>query len=380
MSKRAVTVLGEIDPAGLGVVLPHEHLLWDLRCWAREAPLELFERRRVEEPVRLENRGHVLYHPFHYRDNLLQTDVEVAIEELIKFKFAGGGTVCDVTPRMLGRDPWALRRISLAAGVHIVMGSAFYVAASWSEKEKILSAEAIRDSILEEFCAGAACAPGGDETTGRYSGPADASGTGQAPASGPGAVSFETGSLRVKPGILGEVGVSDIENPLERRSLAASAMAQRELGCPLSVHTPIWEKAGNAILDVLENAGADLGKVALCHLDPTMGDAGYADSLAKRGAYIEYDLFDTHIMSFEGAFLPSDNERIAAVTEQIRRGNLERILLSQDTCMKIKLTRWGGHGYAHILENIVPRFLREGLGEAQVDAMLRENPKRFLSW
>jgi phosphotriesterase-related protein len=353
MNKKVVTVLGEIDPAGLGAVLPHEHLLWDLRCWAHEAPVELSERRRVEEPVRLENRGHVVYHPFHYRDNLLQTDVEVAVEELSKFKFAGGGTVCDVTPRMLGRDPGALRRISLAAGVHVVMGSAFYVAGSWSEKDKSLSAEEIRDSLLEEFCGGGTAAPGA------YSG---------------------VGALKVKPGILGEVGVSDIENPLERKSLVAGGMAQRELGCPLSVHTPIWGKAGNAILDILEKAGADLGKVALCHLDPTMGDAGYADSLAKRGAYIEYDLFDTHIMSYEGFFLPSDNERLSAVMEQIRRGNLERILLSNDNCMKIKLTRWGGHGYAHILENIVPRFLREGLTEAQVGTMLRENPKRFLSW
>ena len=67
MNKKVVTVLGEIDPVGLGV--------------------ELSERRRVEE--------------------------------LSKFKFAGGGTVCDVTPRMLGRDPEALRRISLAAGLHV---------------------------------------------------------------------------------------------------------------------------------------------------------------------------------------------------------------------------------------------------------------------
>ena len=347
MNKRVVTVLGDIDPEELGVVLPHEHLLWDLRCWAHEAPLELSERARVEEPVRLENRGHVLYHPFHYHDNLLQTDIGVAVEELNKFRTAGGGAVCDVTPKMIGRDPGALRRISLAAGLHVIMGTAFYVESSWSEEDKNLSVEAIRDSILEEFRTGA---------------------------------STGAGASKVKPGILGEVGVSDIDNPLERKSLVASGMVQSELGCPLSVHTPIWEKTGNAILDILEKAGADIGKVALCHLDPTMGDAGYADSLAKRGAYIEYDLFDTHIMSFEGFFLPSDNDRIAAVLEQIRRGNLERILLSHDNCMKIKLTKWGGNGYAHILENIVPRLLREGLSEAQVDAMLRENPKRFLSW
>ena len=42
--------------------------------------------------------------------------------------------------------------------------------------------------------------------------------------------------------------------------------------------------------------------------------------------------------------------------------------------------RWGGHGYAHILENIVPRLRREGIIEEQIRMILVENPKRFLSW
>ncbi len=345
MKHKVVTVQGEIDPDSVGVALPHEHLLWDLRVWGHEPPTELSERQKMAEPVRLENRGHVVYHPFHYMDNLLQTNVGIAVDEAMRFKLAGGGTICDVTPPMLGRDPPALRRISLDTGLHVVMGSAFYVAGSWSEAEKGLKAEELRDLFLAEFQDG-----------------------------------VSGGGAPIKPGILGEVGVSDIENPLERRSLLASGMAQKELGCPLSVHSPIWGKTGNAILDILEGAGADLEKVVICHLDPTMDERGYADSLAKRGAYIEYDLFDTHIMSFEGFFLPSDNDRIAAILDQVERGNLDRILLSHDNCMKIKLTRWGGHGYAHILENIVPRLLQAGLSGEQVGMMLRENPKRLLAW
>jgi len=86
-------------------------------------------------------------------------------------------------------------------------------------------------------------------------------------------------------------------------------------------------------------------------------------------------------MSTEGIFIPSDNERIATVKEQIQRGHLKNILISQDVCFKICLTRWGGHGYAHILENIVPRLRREaGLSEEQIHTILVENPKRFLSW
>jgi phosphotriesterase-related protein len=186
--------------------------------------------------------------------------------------------------------------------------------------------------------------------------------------------------MKVKPGVLGEVGVSDIRNPFEVKSLQGSALAQKEIGCPILIHTPIWGKEGNAILDVLEKGGADLRRVALSHLDPTMADYDYADSLAKRGACIVYDQFGMHLMSTEGIFIPSDNERIITLKEQIRRGNLKNILISQDVCFKICLTRWGGHGYGHILENIVPRLRREGITDEQIQTILVENPKRFLSW
>lgn len=343
MSEKVITVRGSINPESLGVVLPHEHLLWDLRCWAHPEPKELSEKAKVIQPVSLENRGHVVYHPFHYLDNLCLTDIDVAIDEVRKFRDAGGGAICDVTPEGLGRDPAAQLRLSQETGVHIVMGTALYVESSWSNKEKDMSVNGIKKKFIEEFENG-------------------------------------VGPLHIRPGILGEIGISDINSPLEIKSLKASAMAQHEIACPVMVHTPIWEKEGNSILDVIEESGGDMRNVAMSHLDPTMHDLDYADSLANRGAYIEYDLFDTHIMSFEGEFLPSDNERIEVIFEQIKRGNLEHILISHDTCMKIKLTRWGGHGYAHILENIIPRLIRKGLSREQIDILLIENPKRFLAW
>jgi phosphotriesterase-related protein len=228
-------------------------------------------------------------------------------------------------------------------GLHIIMGSALYVASSWSEEEKKLKPQDIKKVLLGEFLEG-------------------------------------IGPMKLKPGVLGEVGISDIRNPYEVKSLQGSAMAQKEIGCPILIHTPIWGKEGNAILDVLKDSGADLSKVALSHLDPTMADYDYADSLAKRGAYIVYDQFGMYLMSTEGIFIPSDNERIVTLKEQIRRGNLKNILISQDVCFKICLTKWGGHGYAHILENIVPRLRREGISEEQIRTILVENPKRFLSW
>ena len=117
MSKKVITVLGEKDPDSLGKVLTHEHLLWDLRCWAHEERGELFEREKIRKPVSLENRGHVVYHPFHYHDNLLQMDIEITIDEVKRFRNAGGGTICDVTPESLGRDPAAQYRVAVATGL-----------------------------------------------------------------------------------------------------------------------------------------------------------------------------------------------------------------------------------------------------------------------
>jgi phosphotriesterase-related protein len=340
---KAVTVLGEVNPDSLGVVLPHEHLLWDQKCWGHPAPQELGDREEFSKPVCLENRGKVVYHCFDYYDNLCQTDVEVAVAEARLFRYAGGSTICDVSSAGLGRDPKALYRIAVDTGLHIIMGSALYVASSWTEEEKKRSPQDIKKVLLGEFLDG-------------------------------------VGPMKLKPGVLGEVGISDIRNPYEVKSLQGSALVQKEIGCPILIHTPIWEKAGNAILDVLQEAGADPRRVALSHLDPTMADFDYADSLAKRGAYIVYDQFGMYLMSTEGIMIPSDNERIVTLKEQIRRGNLKRILISQDVCFKILLARWGGHGYAHILENIVPRLRREGITEEQIHTILVENPKRFLSW
>lgn len=343
MVERVVTVKGEISPDELGVVLPHEHLLWDQTCWAHVEPRELWEREKFRKKVSLGNRGDVIYHGFNYPDNLRQTDLNTAIEEARKFKMAGGGTICDVSTANLGRDPAALYQLSVATGLNIIMGSAYYVVGSWTEEEKRMTEEQIKSEIIKSFKNG-------------------------------------IGFRRIKPGILGEVGISDIKSPIEIKNLRASGMAQHELGCPLLIHTPIWKKAGNKILDILEESGANLNRVALSHIDPTLYDNDYADSLAKRGAYIVYDQFGMHLMSYEGFFLPSDNERIKAVLEQAKRGNLERILISQDVCFKICLTKWGGHGYAHILENIVPGMKQEGISDDQLNMILARNPKRFLSW
>ncbi len=95
MGSRAMTVLGAVAGAALGVVQIHEHVIATFdRSW----------------------RGLV-----HVLD-----DVDQQSEEVAWFRRAGGGTLVDVTLPGIGRDPVALARIAEATGVHIIAATGFY--------------------------------------------------------------------------------------------------------------------------------------------------------------------------------------------------------------------------------------------------------------
>ena len=342
MIKKFMTVRGEVSEENMGITLPHEHLLIDVRNWMSPLPKEASLRHLVRQSVTLENRGEVMYMGGYFEDNLFQTDINIAIAEVIKFKEAGGNTIVDMTLPNIGRDPEALFKIATNTGLNIVMGSGNYILSSMTEEDMKKNEQDIAKEIINEFENG-------------------------------------IGYMAIKPGIIGEIGVSDIENPIEIRSLRASAIAQKKLDCGLNIHCPIWEKVNHKILDILKEAGANLNRVVMSHMDPTFDDIDFHESVAKRGVFIEYDSFGAEYMAFYGEkFLPSDGQRIDALIEMIKRGYINQMLISQDICTKICLTKWGGWGHSHILRHIIPRLKHEGLSQEQINTLIIENPKRLI--
>lgn len=81
-----------------------------------------------------------------------------------------------------------------------------------------------------------------------------------------------------------------------------------------------------------------------------------------------------------GGTHPSDNERVRAVVELLNAGYEKNLVLAQDVCMKIQRRKYGGYGYAHVLENITRDFRHRGVSENQIRTMLVDNPKRLLAW
>lgn len=336
------TVRGPVSSELLGKTMTHEHLLWDQTCWWPGDPDEITFRRLVHQQVCLENRGWVYYNAHRSLDNIVQYDLELAIAEASQLKRAGGSALVDVTSLGLGRDPRALLAISEAAGLHVVMGSGYYVASALPQGAGDPSKERIAEQIVREFAEGVK----------------------------------DTG---IKPGVIGEISISDLNNPLEVMVLEAGAIAQRHTGAPFYIHPPIFDTHGLAVLDIVEGEGADLSKVVMCHCDPTIGHPDYHDAMARRGVYLEYDQFGLEF-PVQGAFLlPRDIERIRAIRGQIDRGHISQILVSQDVCFKICLLKYGGWGYAHILRNMVPFMRAEGISSDSLEMILVANPRRMLT-
>ncbi|XP_060048211.1 phosphotriesterase-related protein isoform X6 [Erinaceus europaeus] len=188
---------------------------------------------------------------------------------------------------------------------------------------------------------------------------------------------------KIKCGVIGEIGCSWPLTESERKVLQATAQAQVQLGCPVIIHPGRNSSSPFQIIRLLQEAGADISKTVMSHLDRTILDKKELLEFAQLGCYLEYDLFGTEVLTYQFSQdidMPDDNKRIRRVRFLVEEGYEERILVAHDIHTKHRLMKYGGHGYSHILTNIVPKMLLRGLTQNAVDKILIENPQRWLTF
>jgi phosphotriesterase-related protein len=339
------TVRGPVAAAALGPVLPHEHLLIDLRGVTFSEPDDERGRRLAREPITLENLGWIRRHWTSSLDNLHQLDEALAIRELGAFAETGGGTVVDATVPGIGRDPAALVRISEATGVHVVMGSGSYVHQTHPQEIRDLDAQGLHDRVVAEWRDGV-----------------DGSG--------------------IRPGLIGEVGCSWPLHPRERVALEAMSAAQRTTGLPVMIHPGRDPAAVAEILAVVSAAGMDLSRLIVAHLDRGITPHEELLDLVGAGVYVELDCF-----GLESSLFPpnprmatlSDAQRLDIVRRLIDAGAGDHVLLAHDVCQKHRLTAYGGHGFGHLTGEIRPWMPERGFSEAETTMLFVTNPARALA-
>jgi phosphotriesterase-related protein len=338
---QAQTVLGPIRAEEMGITLPHEHVLIDFAVMFKEPESEP-ERALARQPVRLDNLSWVRRNFSSNLDNLRLLDEQVARDELLLYRAAGGRTVVDPTNRGLARDPVALARVARASGLNIIMGSGYYVAASHPPDMDGRTVDALAREIIDEVTRG-------------------------------------VGETGIRAGFIGEIGTTWPWTANERKVVRAAVQAQRETGAPLMIHPGRHERLPLEIVDFIRREGADLERTIMCHIERTIVDPAVLLELAATGVYLEYDLFglETSYYPYNPTFeMPNDGERMRQIVFLIEHGHLPRVLMSHDIAYKHCLTRWGGFGYHHLLVSVIPRLRQRVPDDATIGTLLVDNPRR----
>ncbi len=339
------TVLGPIAPERLGVTLTHEHLLVDLTV--ADSPAQSAGARNFyEKPVSIETLGRIRHYGVPNADNGRLFDVDTAIKEVDLYKQYGGDSLVDATSVGIARDPLGLARISRATGVNVVMGASYYVAAAHPADMDSRTEAQITQEILQDVTVGA------DGTD-------------------------------VKAGVIGEIGCSWPLHDNERKVLRASARAQRLTGAPLLIHPGRDETAPLGIIEVLGEAGADLDRTIMGHLDRTVFRRETLQSIAQAGCYMEWDLFgreESYYPANQNIDMPSDARRMDDIAWVVSEGYGPKVVVAHDICHKHRLETYGGHGYYYILDNIAPRMRKRGFTQEAVQDILTNNPRRILTF
>ncbi|HET9084605.1 MAG TPA: hypothetical protein VFN41_09415 [Candidatus Limnocylindrales bacterium] len=226
------TVLGDIDPAELGITYTHEHVVID---GGRTVQLEPdFELSDVAA---------------------MATEVGAAME-------LGLAAVIDAMPCDCGRSATKLAELSRRTGLHIVAPTGlhhdrFYGPAHWSHR---LETHQLTDLFIADI------EDGIDRYD--YTGPV-------------------VERTKHKAGVIKIGGSEGALSERDERVFDAAAAAHVRTGAPILTHCDKGT-AGVEQARRLADGGVDLGHVALSHVDKVV-DRGYHRELAATGVALEYD-------------------------------------------------------------------------------------------
>ena len=353
MAGKVQTVRGPIDPSHLGVTLPHEHFFADLRMYFRPTfytpatDIGLRDNKLGLDNLHLARQGKIV-------DVAMYSDENLATAEGIYFRDAGGNTIVDLANNGMKRDPLALRRISYATGLNVVMGSGWYIKQVHPDDMDQRTVEDMTAEIIRDVTVG-------------------------------------VGDTGIRSGIIGEVGVNGAPiTSNEIKSIKAAARASKATGAAITLHRAgIGRDEKLQTLRIISDEEADLTRTILGHSDWIAMEPPLMKELLGMGPYIEFDFLGkldvplvhrpatpaTTIVGWSLCAVVAD-----AILELIEAGYEDRILLSHDCFTKTNFRSYGGTGWAFVLEKFLPHLRTLGVTEEQTNKFVVENPKRALTF
>lgn len=335
MTRILRTVLGDVDPAAMGLTYAHEHVIID-----------------GGRPVRME-------------PDFDLGDVASMATEVGAAAALGLRTVIDAMPCDAGRNVVKLAELSRLTGVHIVAPTGlhhdrYYGPTHWSHRIGV-------DDLADLFTADVM--DGVDVHD--YSGP----------------VVHRTPH---RAGIIKVAGSAEGLSDRDRRVFEAAAIAHARTGAPILTHCE-HGTGGIEQIRFLGDHGVAADRIALSHVDRVV-DRGYHRELLQTGAYAEYDQsfrwsrnVSVSVPIWFGMTDPdprvSENGTIRLITWMIEDGLADRILLGMDAARRRYLRVFGGRpGLTWLLDGFRELTMSAGVPDETLDACLSQNPARLFAF
>lgn len=163
--------------------------------------------------------------------------------------------------------------------------------------------------------------------------------------------------------------------------LDAVAIAHRETGAPVMVHTNADSRTGTLALDELERRGVDPARAVVAHAGDS-DDLDYLRGMASRGAFLGLDRFG-------GAHRISHEKRLETLVALIEDGLAQQLHVSHDGACFLDFlagdTVFAATGvdlhldYELIPRTVLPQLRTAGVTQEQIDDMLVRSPVRYFS-
>ena len=294
------TVLGLMDSKELGITHSHEHILWD-------------------------------YWNLINSYDCIHDEESVAIDELRDYAAAGGGSMLDCSSVGIRTDVSALRRVSEASGIPIVLGTGFYRERVYPREVFTKTISQLADQLQREIVDGI-------------------DGTG------------------IRAGFIGEIGTErEYVSPAEERVFRAAARAALRTGVTVITHTTHFGELAHEQIDILQDEGLPTEQIVISHLGDRV-EAAALMAVAARGVYLSIDN-----IGYCGDGYPDDDVRADNVVSLVRAGYGGRVVLACDISTRSALRRFGGRGYGHLLRTFVPLLEKRGLKRSEIECLLITN-------
>jgi phosphotriesterase-related protein len=264
----------------------------------------------------------------------------VAVRSLRDAKAGGVDTLIDLTTPDLGRDVAFVRDVAAASGMNVVVATGIWLSVPASFVW-VRDLDEIADIFVREIEVGI------DDTA------------------------IRAGVIKVASDH--RIGGVTAES---ERILRGAARALKRTGCPISTHTSAAENIGARQIEIFRDEGAPMDRICIGHAADST-DVDYLESLLDAGVFLSMDRYPDAE--------PDWRQRNATVKALLDRGWAHRLMLGHDESPSP--VRAGEQAtapddpppYLFVSTVAIPGLRAAGVGDEEIDTMLRDVPRQFLS-